>query len=186
MDSLGEITGAILANRSEILGELALGFVRKRFGHLLEQELFACPQCGKQLRSRARHPRQLETLIGSFPLERPYFYCTACEHGFYPLDEALGLASSAKQYDIQALEAWLGSEMPFETASEAYQRCTGNPMSTHHLHDCANRIGESLGVLDVCPTKVEVEARIARLAVGKHRRPVMMMGIDGGSCPHSR
>jgi hypothetical protein len=183
MDSLGDITGAILANRSEILGELALGFVRKRFGHLLEQELFACPQCGKQLRSRARHPRQLETLIGTFPLQRPYFYCTACEHGFYPLDEALGLASSAKQYDIQALEAWLGSEMPFETASEAYQRCTGNPMSTHHLHDCANRVGASLGVLDVCPTKVEVEARIARLALGKHRRPVMMMGIDGAHAP---
>jgi hypothetical protein len=38
MDSLGDITGAVLANRSEILGELALGFVRKRFGHLLEQE----------------------------------------------------------------------------------------------------------------------------------------------------
>ncbi len=183
MDSLGDITGAILANRSEILGELALGFVRKRFGHLLDQEYCDCPKCGKQLHTRGKHKRQLESLIGGFVLERPYFYCTTCEHGFYPLDEALGLASSAKQYDIQALEAWLGSEMPFETASEAYQRCTGNPMSTHHLHDCANRIGESPGVLDVCPTKLEVEAQIARLALGKHRRPVMMMGIDGAHAP---
>jgi hypothetical protein len=183
MNSLGDITSAILANRSGILGELALGFIRKRFGHLLEQEYCACPQCDKQLRSRARHKRQLEALIGGFVLERPYFYCTACEHGFYPLDEALGLASSAKQYDIQALEAWLGSEMPFETASEAYRRCTGNTLSTHHLHDCANRIGASVGVLDVCPAKVEVEARIAKLAVDKHRRPVMMLGIDGAHAP---
>jgi len=183
MNSLGDITSAIMANRSEILGELALGFVRKRFGHLLEQEYCDCAKCGKQLHTRGKHKRQLESLIGGFVLERPYFYCTACEHGFYPLDEALGLASSAKQYDIQALEAWLGSEMPFETASEAYRRCTGNTLSTHHLHDCANCIGESLGVLDVCPDKAEVDARIARLAAGKHRRPVMMIGIDGAHAP---
>ncbi len=183
MNSLGDITAAIMANRSDILGELALGFVRKRFGHLLEQEHCDCPKCGKQLSVRAKHKRQIESLIGCFVLERPYFYCTACEHGFYPLDEALGLASSAKQYDIQALEAWLGSEMPFETASEAYRRCTGNALSTHHLHDCANRIGESVGVLDVCPDKAQVDDKIARLAAGKHRRPVMMIGIDGAHAP---
>jgi hypothetical protein len=183
MDSLGDITSAIMANRSEILGEPALGFVRKRFGHLLEQQYCDCPQCGKQLHVRAKHKRRVESLIGGFDLERPYFYCTACQHGLYPLDEAIGLAASAKQYDIQALEGWLGSEMPFETACEAYTRCTGNTLSTHHLHDCANLIGESIGVLDVCPDKAEVDARIAGLAAGKHRRPVMMIGIDGAHAP---
>ncbi|MGA2401720.1 MAG: hypothetical protein ABSG91_08430 [Syntrophobacteraceae bacterium] len=153
MNSPGDITSAIMANRSEILGELALGFVRKRFGHLLEQEYCDCPKCGKQLHTRSKHKRQLESSIGGFVLERPYFYCTACEHGFYPLDEALGLASSAKQYDVQALEAWLGSEMPFETASEAYRCCTANSLSTHHLHDCANCIGKDLECWMCAPTR---------------------------------
>jgi hypothetical protein len=183
MNDLGEITSTILANRADILGELALSFVRKRFGDLLEQAFCPCSQCGKQLKVRARHKRMVETLIGSLALERPYFYCTTCSHGFYPLDAALKLAPSSKQHDIQALEAWLAAEMPFETATEAYRRCTGNRLSTHHLHDSANCIGEELGVLDVCPTKIQVEARIAKLSVGKHRRPVMMIGIDGGKAP---
>lgn len=48
MNSLGDITSAIMSSRSEILGELALGFVRGRFSHLLEQEYCDCPKCGQQ------------------------------------------------------------------------------------------------------------------------------------------
>lgn len=100
----------------------------------------------------------MESPIGGSDVERTCFSCPAFDHGFCPLDEALGLALSAKQYDIQALEAWLGREMPFETAREVYRRCTGNTLSTHHLHDCPNRIGEGPGIADVCPEKAELSA----------------------------
>ena len=73
---------------------------------------------------------QIESLAGSFDLYRPYFYCKKCNSGFYPLDEALGLSQSPKHYDIQALEAWLSGELPFETAAEAFSRCTGDTLST--------------------------------------------------------
>lgn len=183
MDDLGDITSAILQRRSEILGQLVLGLVNKRYAALLEQEYCACPRCSKQIKSRGKHKRELETLVGKFSVERPYFYCIGCGQGFYPLDEALALSPSPKQYDIQDLGAWLASELPFETASEAYQRCTGDTLSGHHFHDCANRIAQELGILDVCPSKEQIFAKIAEISWGKRRRPVMMLAIDGAHAP---
>ena len=62
--------------------------------------------------------------------------------GFYPLDEALGLSSSQKQYDIQDVEAWLSSELPFDTVAEAFTRCTNDSLSADHMFQTANRIAD--------------------------------------------
>ena len=131
MDKIEDITNTIFQNKSEILGQMALGLIKRKHGALLEQEYCDCPNCGKQTRAwNKKVKRKIESLAGSFDLYRPYFYCKRCNTGFYPLDEALGLSESPKQYDIQAIEAWLSSELPFETAAEAFSRCTGDTLST--------------------------------------------------------
>jgi len=93
------------------------------------------------------------------------------------------LAPSPKQYDIQDLEAWLSSELPFKTSAEAFKRCTGDALSADHMFETANRIGNHLDMLDVCPTKDEIGQKIDELSKGKFRRPVMMLAIDGAHAP---
>ena len=169
MEHLGDITGAIMENRSDILGELARGLIRRNHKELLSQEVFICPQCGKLLKIRGIHPRQVETFLGGIRI--------------YPLDEALGLAAEVRQYDLQDLEAWLGSELPFDTAAEAIERCTGQKTSAHTVHDATNAIAQETTILDVCPTHEEVAAKIKAFSEGKFRRPVVMLAIDGAHAP---
>ncbi len=184
MEKIEDITGAVFRNKSEILGQFTLGFIKKKHHDLLNQEYCNCPKCNKKLKAwNKKAKRTVESLGGRLDLYRPYFYCKNCKHGFYPLDEALGLAPSPKQYDIQDLEAWLSSELPFKTAAEAYKRCTGDVLSADHMFETANRIGNHLDILDVCPTKDEIEQKIAELSKDKFRRPVMMMAIDGAHAP---
>ena len=184
MDKIEDITNAIFQNKSEILGQMALGLIKDRHGDLLEQEYCNCPNCGNQTKAwNKKVKRKIESLAGSFDLYRPYFYCKSCNTGFYPLDEALGLSESPKQYDIQALEAWLSSELPFETAAEAFSRCTGDTLSTDHVFQTANGIANHLDILNVCPTKEEMEQKISELSEGKFRRPVIMLAIDGAHAP---
>ncbi len=184
MDKLEDITGAIFRNKSEILGQFVLGFIKKNYNHLLNQEYCDCPLCSKRLKAwNKKVKRTLESLAGGLDLHRPYFYCKNCRHGFYPLDEALGLASSPKQYDIQDLEAWLSSELPFETAAEAFKRCTGDTLSADHMFETTNKIANNIDILDICPTKDEIEQKIDELSQGKFRRPVMMVAIDGAHTP---
>jgi hypothetical protein len=71
--------------KGSILGQMVLAFIRKRHGALLDQEQCQCPECGRVLKKRGMHKRREETLAGEFELERPYFYCTHCSLGMYPL-----------------------------------------------------------------------------------------------------
>jgi Uncharacterised protein family (UPF0236) len=183
MNKLSEITSTLFSRKADLLGQMVLTFIRKRHGALLEQEQCHCPECNRVLKRRGMHKRPVETLMGSFELERPYFYCTHCSLGLYPVDEALELSPAIKQDDVQSVGVFLATELPYELASETYRRCTGAQFSDRSLHKSVNRVAESLDVLDVCPSKAEVEEKIARIAAGKRWRPVMMMTADGAQEP---
>ena len=180
---LDEITKSIFENKSEILGTIALEIARKKHRHLFEQVYIDCPKCSHRLKTRGDKSRKVETVIGSFELLRPYFYCSDCHYGFYPVDQALGLSTDIKQFDVQDIEAWLASELPFDTAEEAYKRCTGNVAGKHHIHKVTQDIAGQLNVLDVCPSRDELLLRLENIASGKFRRPVLMLALDGAHAP---
>ena len=46
-----------------------------------------------------------------------------------------------------------------------------------------NQAGTGLTVLDVTPLRQEIERRIAEVAAGRLRRPVLVLGIDGAYVP---
>ena len=183
MDKLSDITSALFNHKADILGQMVLAFIGRRHGELLEQEHCHCPECNRVLKRRGKHKRTVETMAGQFELERPYFYCTRCSLGMYPLDEALGLSPAVKQDDVQSVGVFLATELSYELASKTYERCTGARFSDRSLHESVNRVAEGLDVLDVCPSKTEVEEKIARIAEGKRWRPVMMITLDGAQEP---
>lgn len=79
MDKLIDITSTLLDNRDELLGELVLAVIRRRYKGLIEQKTCPCPHCKRSLKVRARHRRRVKTLAGSFALEPPCFYCKKCD-----------------------------------------------------------------------------------------------------------
>ena len=115
--TLMDLTQVVLAERAGFTGALAQAFVERQYDAYLKQDWAACPQCQRQRKARPAVRRTVETLVGPVTLERPYFYCAACGHGFYPLDEALGLSRRVKQWDVQHAGVKLGLEMPHERAS---------------------------------------------------------------------
>jgi len=183
IESLDDISAMLWGGRAEILGKLALTLIKKRFGDLLTQEYCACRLCGKSLKYRGLHKREIITLPARFDLYRPYFYCARCSHGFYPLDEALGLSGSSKQHDVQELATWLATELPFELAEEAMSHSTGIEMSSPAVHKTVKDVSAGLSVLDVCPSKEEISAKIAEISEGRRIRPVMMLTLDGALTP---
>ncbi|MCJ7539621.1 MAG: ISKra4 family transposase [Desulfobacterales bacterium] len=184
MDSITDITKSLFQNRSEIMGQAALALIEKKFGHLLDQHYCECPLCNRRIKAKSEKVRrEIDTVVGPVTLYRPYFYCTTCSFGFYPLDDALGLSNRKAQLDIQELEAWLTAEMPYETASEALERCAGIKLSNHHAHDVVNEIAADIQLLDICPDKAEIHRKIDQLSEDRFRRPVLMVGIDGAHSP---
>lgn len=178
-----EITKSIFENKSEISGTIALEITRKKHRHLFEQVYIDRPECSHRLKTRGDKSRKVETAIGSFELLRPYFYCSDCHYGFYPVDRALGLSTDIRQFDVQDIEAWLAGELPFDTAEEAYKRCTGNMAGKHHIHKVTRDIAGKLNVLDACPSRDELLLRLQNIAADKFGRPVLMLALDGAHVP---
>ena len=68
---------------------------------------------------------------------------------------------------MKALEAWLASEEPYKTASETFRRSTGFDVSSHHMREAANEIAGKLEILDVAPTKEQIESYVFRSFKGQ-------------------
>ena len=64
----------------------------------------------------------------------------------------------------------MSSELPFEAASEAFQRCTGDRLSADHMFEADSRIAGRFDVLDICPTREEIEHKVEELSTGEDRK----------------
>jgi len=181
--SLLHLTEAVRQERATLTGAMVQAYVEKVYGAYVHQEYAPCPVCGACLKARPSRSRTVETLIGCVTLQRPYFYCTACAKGFYPLDEALGLSPHTKQYDVQQAACELALEMPYEQAARFLGKWTDATMSDGSLHGVVNAVGADLGVLEVCPTVEEVHARIEEVAVKGKRKPIVVLSMDGADVP---
>ena len=50
----------------------------------------SCPDCGSKSYRRGKRRKQVISSRGEFDLERQYYVCSQCGHGFFPPRPALG------------------------------------------------------------------------------------------------
>ncbi|MEW6749663.1 MAG: ISKra4 family transposase [Candidatus Latescibacterota bacterium] len=181
--TLYALTQAVRQERAAFTGAVVEGYVQRHYAAYLEQGEAACPQCGGIVRARPARRRTVPTLVGPVSLARPYFYCTACHHGFFPLDEALHLSPHAKQIDLQEAACELALDMPFERAAAWLSRYTEARLSDCTVQEVVQEVGQGLGVLQVCPTAEEIGRRIADAAQGRTWRPIVVLALDGAHLP---
>src|SRR5712691_1652968 len=181
--SLGQVTETVWNLRQALTGGLTEAIVEHahRGEHTRQQS--RCPQCDRLLKARAPVQRTVETLVGLVQLERPYFSCPACRVGRYPLDEILDLSPGRPQLDVQKAAAKLVTEVPYDEAQRLFGALTGVGVGSERMHTCTNHVAAGLTVLDVAPSRDAIERRIAEVAAGRFRRPVLVLGIDGASVP---
>ena len=51
------------------------------------------------------------------------------------------------------------------------------------MHTLTQQVAEGLRVLDVAPSREEIDQRVAQVRAGRFRRPVLVLGIDGAYVP---
>src|ERR671917_187309 len=181
--TLAQITETMWALRQDLTGSLteAVAEHAPRFEYMRQQ--IVCETCQRILTTRPAVPRTVETMVGRVRLERPYFYCRVCQEGVYPLDEALGLTPGRTQLDVQKAAAKLVIETSYGEAQALFHDLTGVHLGSERLHTLTNQAAEGLSVLDVAPSREQIDERIDQVAAGKWRRPVVVLGMDGAYAP---
>ena len=142
-----------------------------------------CPRWERVVRAQACVSRTVETLVGPVQRERPSVSCRVCREGLSPLDEVLGLRAGQRQRDVPQAAVDRATAVPYETASTLCGRLTGVPVSRERLPTFTHQVAEGLRGVEVAPSREEMERRVAQVATGRFRRPVVVLGMDGASVP---
>jgi uncharacterized protein with PIN domain len=181
--TLAEVTETIWALRQQLTGGLTETIIQHTHQGEQSRQHARCPTCEHLLKARNPVHRRVETMVGAVEFERPYFYCRLCGRGLYPLDDALGLSAGGIQRDVQQAAATLVTEVPYATAAALCSDLSGIALSSERMHTMTNQAAEGLTVLDVAPSREEIERRVAIVAANRFRRPVLVLGIDGAYVP---
>jgi hypothetical protein len=181
--TLAQVSETIWALRQQLTGGVAQTIIEHTHQEEQRRTSLQCATCAHLLRARPVVSRTVETLIGEIEVQRPYFYCPHCHRGRYPLDEVLDLRAGRIQRDVQQAAADLATELPYDTAATLFGHLSGLAVSSERMHTLTNQAAEGLSVLDVAPTRDEIDQRVAQVAAGRWRRPVLVLGIDGAYVP---
>lgn len=177
--TLKEMSDLFQGKKQEIASSMLQEFIQGKYASLLEQTHAECSECGKSIRKRNDSSRIVETLLGAVEISRPYFYCRDCKLGFSPLDQELEFSPRRKQDDLQQIALEFMAEMPFERASELFEKSTGVPFSDHRMHDLLSSFVDETTAEEVIPSAEEIARRIDEATTSEKRRPVLVVTMDG-------
>ena len=181
--TLAHVTETVWDLRQELTGGLTETLIDHAHQIELTRQELVCATCDRLLAARPAVSRTVDTMVGAVQLERPYFYCRHCRQGTSPLDEALDLTPGRKQLDVQQAAARVVVDTPYDEAQTLFCDLTGVKIGSERMHTLTNQAAEGLTVLDVAPSREEIERRVAEVAAGQWRRPVVVLGIDGAYAP---
>jgi Uncharacterised protein family (UPF0236) len=181
--TLSQVSETVWALRQQLTSGVAETIVQHTHQEEQHRPQMPCPTCARRLTARGPVPRCVETMVGTIELERPYFYCLGCRAGTYPLDEVLDVRAGRIQRDVQQAAVDLATELPYETASTLLSRLSGMTVSSERMHTLTHQVAEGLSVVEVAPSREEIERRVRQVAAGRFRRPVLVLGIDGAYVP---
>jgi hypothetical protein len=181
--TLSKVTATMWDLRQQLTGGITETIVAHAHEDERQRKQASGPQCARGLKVHEHVGRTVETMVGPVKLERPSFSCRACRVGLYSLDDARGVVAGRQQLDMQHAAVQLVTEVPYDTAQALFDDLTGRHCGSERLHTVTNQVGAGLTVLDVAPSRQEMERRIATVSAGRFRRPVLVLGIDGAYVP---
>jgi hypothetical protein len=169
--------------RSHLLSGFMEAAIARLYPDYIDQQWAHCPQCNTKVHRKRFEPKEISTMQGRFTLNRPYFYCIRCQHGFYPLDEVIKMAPQRHQYDIQERVTTTAARLPFEESAELFGDLTGVELGNHFSHETLNAVGEVATVELVIPEAEEISRRVEQATDSTDQLPVLVIAADGAHAP---
>ena len=130
--------------------------------------------CGAQARYVDRRGKTFETVLGQLQLERAYYHCSACGHGFCPRDNALGIPRGGLSPGVLRMVANVGARVSFAESSILLDQLAAVTVDPKQVE----RYAEALG------REVAADERQDVTPLGQTPLPpTLYLGIDGTGIP---
>lgn len=131
-----------------------------------------CP-CGQTAHYAGRRAKTFETVLGALTLQRAYYHCPHCRHGFFPRDQALGMARTDLSPGVTRMTGTAAALVSFAQASSLLDELAGVRVGCKHVQRTAEALGRELAALE----------RQTPDGSAVPPAPTMYLGVDGTGVP---
>ena len=104
-----------------------------------------CPRCKEAAKFEGYRGKTIVSLLDEVRLERAYYHCKYCGHGYFPWDEELSLASQRYTLGVREITALAGIQESFGKAAErTLQKLAGLRLSESTVQRLTESAGQTL------------------------------------------
>lgn len=144
----------------------------------------ACPHCGANAIYERRREGTIITLLGRIRFRRPYYLCSHCGRGHYPLDEVLGIEPGQMSQEVRQMAALVAVHASFGKSSDLLYRLTRIELSPNSIRKATQQIGQQIVQREAALVEVsqDLEAQQAHKRV--QQKPQQLYGSLDGFMSH--
>lgn len=100
--------------------------------------------CGQQARLVGRRSKLVQSVLGPLQLERAYYHCSFCGHGFCPRDGHLGIENTSLSPALTRMVGTVGAMVSFEEGSELLIDLAGVAVDAKQVERTAEALGKQI------------------------------------------
>ena len=108
-----------------------------------QQRNIPCP-CGHQARYRELRSRRILTALGEVELSRPWYLCSRCHNGQFPVDRQLDLEHADFSPGVRRMQAMVGQQAPFDHGREQMKLLAGLEVTAKSVERTAEAMGADI------------------------------------------
>jgi hypothetical protein len=105
-----------------------------------DQHQLPCP-CGHYAQYQGLRSKPVLTVVGRARVERPYYLCSQCHQGQFPVDVELDIVDTESSPGVRRMQALVGHDAPFDHGREQMKMLAGLEVTTKAVERTAEAIG---------------------------------------------
>jgi len=142
-----------------------------------------CP-CGQRARFHQMRSKHLVTVLGPVNIERPYYLCPDCHHGYSPRDVELDTTGTEYSPGARRMMAVVGSETSFEHGRQQLELLAGIDVTAKAVERQSEAMGDDIAQKEKLRSTRALQLELPEVlgpAV-----PILYIEMDGTQVPMVR
>ena len=145
-----------------------------------DQRRLPC-NCGHHAQYQEIRSKPILTIVGPVHLSRPYYLCSRCHVGQFPMDVELDIENTEFSPGVRRMHALVGQQAPFDHGREQMKVLAGLEVTTKSVERIAEAIGADIAQREQGEIQKALQLDLPVLA--GEPIPILYVQMDGTGVP---
>jgi len=145
-----------------------------------DQRRLPC-RCGHHAQYQEVRSKPVLTVVGRAQVSRPYYLCSQCHTGQFPVDVELDIENTEFSPGVRRMQAMVGQDAPFDHGREQMRVLAGLEVTTKSVERTAEAIGADIAQGE--QGEIEQALQLDLPAVAGDPIPILYVQMDGTGVP---